>query len=310
MEPAVHTRKLTRSFDRVHAVQDVDLDVPAGAVYGFLGRNGAGKTTTIRMLLGLLRPSAGHIEIHGLDALVERRRAACLIGSMVETPGQYGHLSGRRNLRLTADLLGLPRSAVDRALDIVDLTGDADRRVGDYSLGMRQRLGVARALLARPRLLVLDEPTNGLDPRGVRDMRRLLREMPAREGVTVFVSSHALGEIDQIATHVGLMHEGRLILQAPVEELRQQHRTAIEIEIETTQPQQAAALLREAGITARVDGARLVLPGCEHATSAADVNALLVRHGIPVHGLSSGTLRLESLFHDATGDHGDARVPA
>ena len=308
MEPAVRTRELTCTFGRVHAVQDVDLDVPAGAVYGFLGRNGAGKTTTIRMLLGLLRPSAGRIRIHGLDALPDRRRAACLIGSMVETPGHYDHLSGRDNLRLTAGLLGLARDAVDRALDIVDLTADAGRRVGDYSLGMRQRLGVARALLARPRLLVLDEPTNGLDPRGVRDMRQLLRELPEREGATVFVSSHALAEIDQIATHVGLMHEGRLVLQAPIEELRRRNRSAIEVD--TTQPDDAAAILRQAGMVVRTDGMRLVVPCGEGAPEAADLNALLVRHGIPVHGLGPGTLRLEALFHDATGDRDDVSAAA
>lgn len=306
MEPAISTRQLTCMFGHVQAVQDVELDVPAGAVYGFLGRNGAGKTTTIRMLLGLLRPSAGSIEIHGLDALRNRRRVACLIGAMVETPGHYDHLSGRGNLALTAGLLGLAREAVDRALDIVDLSGDGDRRVGDYSLGMRQRLGVARALLARPRLLVLDEPTNGLDPRGVRDMRQLLCDLPARDGVTVFVSSHALGEIDQIATHVGLMHEGRLVLQAPIEELRQRNRSAIEVD--TAQPDEAAAILRQAGIVVRTDGMRLVVPCREGAPEAADLNALLVRHGIPVHGLAPGTLRLEALFHDATGDRDD--VPA
>ncbi|MFC0679368.1 ABC transporter ATP-binding protein [Lysobacter korlensis] len=308
MEPAVRTRRLTRTFGRLSAVQDVDLDVPAGAVYGFLGRNGAGKTTTIRMLLGLLAPSAGQIEVHGLDALRERRRVACLIGSMVETPGHYDHLSGRSNLALTAGLLGLPRQAVDRALEIVDLAADGDRRVGDYSLGMRQRLGVARALLARPRLLVLDEPTNGLDPRGVRDMRGLLRELPSREGVTVFVSSHALTEIDQIATHVGLMQEGRLVLQAPIEELRQRHRSAIEVD--TAQPEEAAAVLRQAGVVVRAEGSRLIVPCREGAPEAAEVNALLVRHGIPVHGLSPGTLRLEALFHDATGDRTDVPVAA
>ena len=308
MEPAVRTHQLTRTFGRLQAVQKLDLDVPSGAVYGFLGRNGAGKTTTIRMLLGLLTPSAGRIEIHGLDAVRERLRVACLIGSMVETPGHYDHLSGRRNLAITAGLLGLPRNAIDRALDIVDLAADGDRRVGDYSLGMRQRLGVARALIAQPRLLVLDEPTNGLDPRGVRDMRRLLRELPERDGVTVLISSHALADIDQIATHVGLMDEGRLILQSSMEDLRQRHR--LDIEIETARPDQAAAVLREAGVIARREGQRLIVPSREGDLGVAEVNALLVRHGIPVHGLAAGTLRLESLFHEATGGHDDAAIAA
>lgn len=304
MEPAVRTRQLNRTFGRLQAVTDVDLEVPAGAVYGFLGRNGAGKTTTIRLLLGLLAPTSGSIEICGLDATRERRRVACLVGSMVETPGHYDHLSGRRNLAITAGLLGLPSGAIDRVLDIVELAPDAHRRVGEFSLGMRQRLGVARALLAEPRLLILDEPTNGLDPRGVRDMRRLLRELPERDGVSVFVSSHALADIDAIATHVGLMHEGRLVLQSSMEELRSHEQEGIEVD--TTQPSEAAAVLRAAGIDAEARGQRLVLSTRRGPHAAAEVNALLVRHGIPVHRLASRTLRLETLFHAATGGPADA----
>ncbi|MFP7721884.1 ABC transporter ATP-binding protein [Lysobacter sp. A3-1-A15] len=304
MEPAVRTHQLSRSFGRLRAVQGVDLEVPAGAVYGFLGPNGAGKTTTIRMLLGLLPPSAGRIEICGLDLARERRRVASLIGSMVETPGHYDHLSGRQNLAITAGLLGLPAAAIDRALDIVELAPESNRRVREYSLGMRQRLGVARAVLSRPRLLVLDEPTNGLDPRGVRDMRRLLQELPGRDGVSVLVSSHALADIDEIATHVGLMHEGRLVLQSSMQALRQRYRLGIEVE--TTRPREAAAVLRDAGIVASAEGGRLVVPTTDNALAPEDINALLVGHGIPVHGLAAGALRLESLFHAVTGGQADA----
>lgn len=174
MSLAVETSALGRRFGAQEAVCEVDLAVPEGAVYGFLGQNGAGKTTTIRMLLGLLKPSEGRARLFGRDVRNERIEAARLVGALVETPCHYDHLTGRENLAITARLLRAGRGEIDRVLDIVELAGAADRRVGGYSLGMRQRLGVARALLGRPRLLILEEPTNGLDPQGIRDMRQLI----------------------------------------------------------------------------------------------------------------------------------------
>ncbi|MGY3265775.1 ABC transporter ATP-binding protein [Lysobacter sp. HA35] len=297
MTAAIHSRSLGCRFRGVDAVRDLDLDVPAGAVYGFLGPNGAGKTTSIRMILGLLRPTAGTVSVLGYDVHRERLQAARLTGSMVETPCHYDHLTGRENLAITARLLGAPRSAIDRVLGIVSLSGDAGRRVGAYSLGMRQRLGVARALLGSPRLLVLDEPTNGLDPHGVRDMRQLLRELPEREGMTVFVSSHALSEIDQIATHVGLMDRGALVLQG-TDDLRRRH--GARIEIQTDRPDAACELLHDTGLDVRVDGGRVLVRGSAQAAELATLNALLVRHDIPVHGLSASTACLEDMFHELT----------
>ena len=298
MTAAIQSRCLGCRFGSIEAVRDLDLDVPTRAVYGFLGPNGAGKTTTIRMILGLLRPTAGTLAVLGHDVHRERRQAARLTGSVVETPCHYDHLTGRENLAITSRLLRAPRNAIDRVLDIVCLSGDAHRRVGTYSLGMRQRLGVARALLGSPRLLVLDEPTNGLDPHGVRDMRQLLRELPEREGVTVFVSSHALGEIDQIATHVGLMDRGMLVLQGTVEELRGRH--GARIEIRTERPDAARALLHDTGLDVRIDGGHVLVRGSAQASDLAKLNALLVRHQIPVHGLSARTACLEEMFHELT----------
>ncbi|AXK71033.1 ABC transporter ATP-binding protein [Lysobacter sp. TY2-98] len=298
MTVAIRARGLGCRFGGVEAVRDLDLDVPTGAIYGFLGPNGAGKTTTIRMILGLLRPTAGAISLFGHDVQRERLQAARLTGAMVETPCHYDHLTGRENLAITARLLGVPRSAIDRVLGIVSLSGDAGRRVGAYSLGMRQRLGVARALLGSPRLLVLDEPTNGLDPHGVRDMRLVLRELPEREGVTVLVSSHALGEIDQIATHVGLMDRGALVLQGTVDDLRRRH--GARIEIQTDQPEIARELLHRTGLDVRVDGDRVLVHGSAQASELAKLNALLVRHDIPVHGLGARAACLEEMFHELT----------
>jgi ABC-2 type transport system ATP-binding protein len=248
MKTAIATAGLGRSFGEHVAVDGVDLLVPERAVYGFLGQNGAGKTTTIRLLLGLLKPTAGTASIFGLDVRRNRREAARLIGALVETPSHYDHLTARENLAITRRLLGAEKSEIDRVLETVDMTYAADRRVGGYSLGMRQRLGIARALIGRPRLLLLDEPTNGLDPHGILDMRKLIGSLPEREGITMFVSSHILAEVEQTATHLGLMHEGRLLLQSPVAELRARQTKIVRLKVD--RPADTIALLRTMGMEA------------------------------------------------------------
>src|SRR5215207_6839601 len=221
MECLIETCGLTRRFgDRV-AVDKLNLSVPAADVYGFLGPNGAGKTTAIRMLLGLIRPNAGEVRLFGVH--VDRRNRASLmrrVGALVESPSLYPHLTGRENLEVTRRLLGSPRNLIEVALDTIKLTKDADRRVREYSLGMRQRLGLALALLNNPKLLILDEPTNGLDPAGIHEMRDLIRRLPEEFGVTVFLSSHLLGEVEQIATHIGIINEGHLLFQGALAELQ------------------------------------------------------------------------------------------
>src|SRR5690606_20112858 len=205
MPIAIETRGLTRRFGDRAAVDAVSMSVPERSIYGFLGRNGAGKTTTIKLLLGLLKADAGSARIAGIDVAADRIGAARKIGALLEAQGFHPHLGGRENLDLTRRLLGLPATEIDRVLDIAEMTAHARRRVADYSLGMRQRLGLARAMLGAPPVLILDEPTNGLDPEGIADMRRFLRELPARSGATVLLSSHLLGEIEQVATHVGIL---------------------------------------------------------------------------------------------------------
>jgi ABC-2 type transport system ATP-binding protein len=227
----------------------VDLSVPTGSVYGFLGQNGAGKTTTIRLMLGLLRRSAGELRLFGRDVARDRRLASAGVGSLVEMPSLYDRLTGLENLNLTRLMLALPRSEIGRVLEVVDLASAADQLVGSYSLGMRQRLGVARALIGKPRLLVLDEPSNGLDPDGIRDMRHLIRTMPQQGDVTVFVSSHLLAEVEQVASHVGLMHKGRLLLQTELATLKASARRRIDIGV--AEASEAAAKLRSMGIDAR-----------------------------------------------------------
>lgn len=224
---AIETNDVTRRFGARTVVHQLNLRVPQSGIYGFLGLNGAGKTTTIRMLLGLIKADAGSIRVFGKPFSLDVLRR---IGALVEMPSLYSHLTGRENLEVTRRQIGAPRSRIDHALSVVHLTADADRLLGEYSLGMKQRLGVALALLNSPDLLILDEPTNGLDPAGIREMRDLLRSMPREHGVTVFLSSHLLSEVDQIAEYVGILHEGHLVFQGSLAELRERQNRQLSLE--------------------------------------------------------------------------------
>ena len=300
MHPALRTQGLTRRFGARTAVDAVSLTVPARSIYGFLGRNGAGKTTTIKLLLGLLRPDAGRAWIDGIDIATDRIAAARRIGALLEAHGFYPHLSGRENLDLSRRLLALPVREIDRVLDATGLSEHGRRRVSDYSLGMRQRLGLARAMLGAPPVLVLDEPTNGLDPEGIADMRRFLRELPERSGATVLLSSHLLGEIEQTATHVGILSQGRLVLEGALAELKAG--LAMEVCVETDAPERAAGIARAHGFDiehrAEVLIARFA-PGEESRRATAELNRVLCAAGIAIHALAPQQRSLETLYRDA-----------
>jgi ABC-2 type transport system ATP-binding protein len=300
---AVATTGLTKRFRRQIAVDRIDLEVPGGAVYGFLGPNGSGKTTTIRMLLGLIAPTAGEISLLGSPMPAASRRVLRRVGSLVEGPAFHPYLSGRANLaRLdAADRYSDPRTSrmrIDSALDRVGLLAAANKRYRAYSLGMRQRLAIANSLLMPRDLLVLDEPTNGLDPQGTREVRHLLGEL-ARDGATVLVSSHLLAEVEQICSHVGVMYEGRLVAQAPVTELRAG--TAQIVRVDTDRTEDAARVLNELGLS-------------EIATSAGYVTATLgevavekivpnlVNACVPVLGFAVQRPSLEDVFVSLTGE--------
>jgi len=293
--PAIRTSALSRLFPGGQGVRDLALEVPAGSIYGFLGPNGAGKTTTIRLLLGLLRPQAGSIALFG-QALDERRQALRQVGALVESPSLYGHLSGRENLEVTRRLIGAPAARIDWVLERVDLAGAAHRRVREYSLGMRQRLAIGLALLGAPRLLVLDEPANGLDPAGIVDLRRLLRGL-AEDGITIFVSSHLLSEVELVASHVGVLHEGRLRFQGHLAELRARVHPRLHLRCEPAL--RAVELLTRAG-----ESPKLALDGSLildlHRREAAEINRLLVEHGVEVSQLRHEQPSLESMFFDLT----------
>jgi ABC-2 type transport system ATP-binding protein len=283
------------------AVDGIDLAVPAGSVYGFLGPNGSGKTTTIRMLLGLIQPTAGSHDVLGRAMPDGQAEALPLVGSLVEGPAFYPHLSGRANL---ARLDAADRTAnkatmhdrIERALDRVGLLAAADKRYRAYSLGMKQRLGIATSLLRQRELVVLDEPTNGLDPQGTREVRALIRAIAA-DGTTVFVSSHLLAEVEQICTHVGVMRTGKLVYQGPLADLQGQARLLVK----TPKPDQAAAVLREVGL-ADVTQAGLEVRADMGAMLPEEICERLVLAGVPVAGLETPRRSLEDEFVHLTGE--------
>ncbi len=239
--PVLDLRSLTKRYGSRLAVDRLDLSVNAGERFGFLGPNGAGKTTTIRMVLGLIRPTSGSVQILGRDLSRGRREVLPQIGALVEGPALYGYLSGRDNLKVVGDLLGgVPRPRIDEVIELVGLQGREGDRVRTYSLGMKQRLGLAMALLNDPELLILDEPANGLDPAGIVEMRDLLRQL-SEQGKTVFLSSHVLSEVQQICTRVAIIDRGRLVKVAPTAELLA---GAGEFEVQAERLQELVALVR------------------------------------------------------------------
>ncbi|MBD3401983.1 ATP-binding cassette domain-containing protein [candidate division GN15 bacterium] len=303
MSPAITTNQLTRTFGEVRAVDKLDLRVPEGCVYGFLGPNGSGKTTTVRMLLGLLRPTEGRACLFDRDIRSHRADVLGRVGSMVESPSLYGHLTGRENLEINRRLRQLPRPTIDRVLDLTDMTKDAHRPTKQYSLGMKQRLGLALALLGEPDLLILDEPTNGLDPAGIREIRELLRNLPVRTGATVFLSSHLLGEVQQIADHVGIIHNGRLLFEGSLRELQQAHQPQVEIEVGDVD--RALAILQEADWSVAKTNGHFLIVTAEQGDCAPQVSRMLVERGIDLYQLRRVEPSLEAVFLGLTGSAGN-----
>lgn len=224
----IATENLSKEYDGVYRVQDLDIRVKEGDIYGFLGPNGAGKSTTMKMLLGLVKPTSGTIEIMG-KLFNEKNRKGILqsVGSLIEAPSYYGHLTGHENMELIRRLLDLPQKNIDEAIHIVRLENQMNKKVKNYSLGMKQRLGIAMALAREPKLLILDEPTNGLDPAGIEEMRGLIKTLPSKYGMTVMISSHILSEIDQMATVIGIINQGSLIFQERISVLDEQRKPQI-----------------------------------------------------------------------------------
>ncbi len=285
----------TRRGRRVVAVDALDLAVPAGGVHGFLGPNGSGKTTTIRMLLGLARPSRGQMHLLGQPVPQRLPQVMPHIGAVVEQPKFVPTFSGRKNLLLLARSAGVPRSAVDAALTQVGLEGRERERFKTYSLGMRQRLAIAATLLRSPRLLILDEPTNGLDPAGIRDIRTMVRSL-GESGVTVLLSSHILAEVQQVCHSVSIIGNGRLLATGPVDNLVGAS-TVRSFTVGVADPGAATDVLKRAGYRVRRDGARLAVEGDTRPGNAGeDIAKVLAERGIYVRELTPVHENLESVF--------------
>ncbi len=290
----IETSGLTRRFGTLTAVDHVDLRVPQGSVYGFLGPNGAGKTTTIRMLLGLLRPNGGEVRLFG-EPLTERRLALLgRLGALVESPSVYPNLTGRENLEVTRALTGADREQIERVLRVVLLEDAADRLVGGYSSGMRQRLGLALALLNEPELLIMDEPTNGLDPAGMIEIRDLLHRLPSECGTTVFLSSHLLAEVEQVATHIGIIDHGKLRFQGKLEDLHAMVEGHVVLGVE--RPALAKKMLAQEGWAVSSNGSNRITVAANGRADAAMVNHQLVSAGLRVFHLSVERPTLEDMF--------------
>ena len=291
----VTTDGLTRTYNRVNAVDNVSMRVPAGGIYGFLGPNGAGKSTTMKLLLGLTSPTSGRMSILGRPVGPRTPLPPGTIGSLIEGPSYYPSLTGRENLAMVASYLRLPDSRVDHALATVDLAGQDRKLVKQYSLGMKQRLGLAMALLADPPLMLLDEPTNGLDPAGVAEIRELIVALARQEGVTVIVSSHILSEIEQMADTVGIICAGSLRYQGPLSGLQD----AGVIDFTVSDPAGAAALFGEHRITHQVRGRTVRTPMLPDEV-AGDLVARIVRSGQTVFRVQTVRKTLEQAFLELT----------
>lgn len=303
MQTVIETKALCKQYGPHTAVDHVELHVPQECVYGFIGPNGAGKSTTMKMLLGLIHPTAGRVRLLGQE-LTEKSRLPLLrqTGSLIESPAGYLHLTAQENLEIVADLKGVPHKDIGRVLDIVHLTQDRNRRVGQYSLGMKQRLGIAMALLGSPKLLILDEPTNGLDPAGIQEMRALIRNMPAATGATVLISSHLLGEMEQMVEQVGIIDHGHILFEGPLTELQRHSRGNVTLRL--LDPAKAAPILRANGLTAHSDSCIVTLPPLQDAL-LADLVQKLAACGAGVVELTPHTKTLEEIFLSLTSEEAD-----
>lgn len=295
----IQTSDLCKQYGGALRVSHLNLSVAEGSVYGFLGPNGAGKSTTLKMILGLVRPTAGSIEVLG-KSMDSANRLAVLrqVGSLIESPSYYGHLTGEENLRIVQTLRGVPEKNIREVLQIVRLDGQRGKKAAHYSLGMKQRLGLAAALLGYPKLLILDEPTNGLDPAGIQEMRELICDLPRRFGMTVVVSSHLLSEIDQMADHVAIIREGELVFQDTLETLHS--RSCRHLAMKTTNNETARRILKEQELSCQEQDDYLILPVLRDE-AAAKLTCFLARQHIGVVRLEERQKSLEDIFLELTG---------
>ena len=291
----LETSGIHHRFANHDVLSGIDMQVPESSIYGFLGANGAGKTTTLRLILGLLRKQRGEIRVFGKR--FDENRVAILrnVGSLIESPSLYDHLSAAENLRLMQIVHGCAESRIAEVLELVGLRDTVKKRAKQFSLGMRQRLAIAGALLHRPALIILDEPTNGLDPSGIIEIRNLLIELNRRDGCTILVSSHLLSEIDRLATHVGILGKGKLLFQGTIDELRRHRQEVLSVRVSTNDNAEAVRAIAAAGVEARLIDGEVVLPALPPDRIAA-LNRTLTTRNLDVYEIRSVRNDLETIF--------------
>jgi len=298
----IQTQGLDFSFNRSAKILDnVSLNVPQGSIYGFLGPNGAGKTTTLRLVLGLLRIQKGKIEIFGKNFLQHRIPVLKRIGSLIEQPSLYGHLTAKENLEIYRLIYQCNKSRIAEVLNVVGLENTGSKKAKQFSLGMKQRLSIAIALLHQPELLILDEPTNGLDPNGIIETRELIKKLNREHNTTVLVSSHILNEVERMATHVGIIHKGKMLFQGTLNELQQMKTRQTLLEVATNDNAKAVDILGLKYMPKQQNG-KIILPFTNNEQSAV-INRLLIQNGIDVYSLHPQQNDLEQLFIDITSDN-------
>jgi len=293
----IKTSGLSYHFSKGSAtLSNINLQVERGSVYGFLGPNGAGKTTTLRLLLGLLKNQEGSIEVFGKEFTSNRLAILKNTGSLIEQPSLYGHLTAKENLEVYRKVYGVDKSRIAKVLALVDLSNTGNKKAKEFSLGMKQRLSIALALLHKPELLILDEPTNGLDPNGIIETRELIKRLN-KEGVTIIVSSHILAEIERMATHVGIIHKGKMLFQGPLPELQSLKMKQSFLQLETSDNEAAAGLLKQYGAESK--NGHVVLP-FRSKNETALINRAVIEAGLDVYSIQPQQNDLEQLFLDIT----------
>jgi ABC-2 type transport system ATP-binding protein len=294
----VETHHLTHRFSENEVVlKDINLQVQIGSIYGFLGPNGAGKTTTLRLALGLLKKQQGSISFFGLPFQENRLTILKKIGVLIESPSLYGHLTAKENLSLLQKVYQCPKQRIQHVLDLVGLPNTGNKKASQFSLGMKQRLSIAIALLHNPSLLILDEPTNGLDPNGIIEVRELLKKLNQEDGITILISSHLLAEIEKLVTHVGIINKGQLLFQGTLDDLKNKQQLSAFTVFETSDQERALKIMRDHNLSPQVENGKIILPSLDRETIAT-LNQQLVANNILVYEISIVKNDLESIFID------------
>lgn len=294
----IETIDLTHEFsDSETALSGVELRVKEGSIYGFLGPNGAGKTTTLKLILGLLKRQQGEIRVFGKSFEAHRVEILANLGSLIENPSLYGHLTATENLRVLQKVYQCPARRIGEVLELVGLNKTGSKKAGQFSLGMKQRLSIAAALLHDPSLLILDEPTNGLDPNGILEIRQLLKKLNTERGTTVLISSHLLAEIEKLVTHIGVIHKGNLLFQGTLAELTDKQRQTSRINFETSDNERARRIIKGFGAIAEIEADRVSTAIIERE-KVAQINRNLVENGVEVYQINVVKNDLEKIFFD------------